>query len=134
MTMEAVVTGASTGIGRSAVGVLIGHGWRVFGGVRKQSDADSLRQEFGAKVVPLLFDVTDADAIRAAAATVRAELDGRTLKGLVNNAGMGLGGPLLHQPVDEIRRTFEVNTLGAVRVVQAFAPLMGVDKALSGRP
>ncbi len=83
MTMDAVVTGASTGIGRGAVRVLIGHGWRVFGSVRKPADADSLRQEFGDKAVPLLFDVTDAAAVRAAAGEVRAQLGGRTLKGLV---------------------------------------------------
>ena len=64
MTLDAVVTGASTGIGRSAVKVLVGHGWRVFAGVRKVADAESLRQEFGEAVEPLLFDVTDAAAVR----------------------------------------------------------------------
>ncbi len=134
MTDHAVVTGASTGIGRAAVKTLVGHGWHVFPAVRKLADADSLRQEFGDKVTPVLFDVTEGTAIKRAADEVRAKLGGQTLKGLVNNAGMGNGGPLLHQPVDEIRKTFEVNTLGAVRVVQAFAPLMGVDKALTGKP
>ncbi len=132
--MDALVTGASTGIGRSAVKVLTGHGWRVFAGVRKPADADSLRQEFGEKVAPLLFDVTDGGAVRAAASEVRAKLAGRTLKGLVNNAGMGLGGPLSHQPVDEIRQVFEVNVLGAVTVSQAFIPLLGADGALTGGP
>ena len=47
MAQDVVVTGASTGIGRAAVRVLVGHGVRVFGAVRKQADADSLRQEFG---------------------------------------------------------------------------------------
>ena len=134
MTMEALVTGASTGIGRAAVKVLIGHGWRVFAGVRKPADADSLRQEFGDKVAPLLFDVTDAAAVRTAADEVRAQLGGRTLRGLVNNAGMGSGGPLMHQPVDEIRKVFEVNVLGAVTVSQAFIPLLGADAALTGGP
>ncbi|MGO8920650.1 MAG: SDR family NAD(P)-dependent oxidoreductase [Stellaceae bacterium] len=124
--MDAVVTGASTGIGRGAVRVLIGHGWRVFGAVRKPADADSLRQEFGDKVVPLLFDVTDAAAVRAAAGEVRAKLGGRTLRGLVNT--------LLHQPVEEIRRVLEVNVLGAVTVSQAFIPLLGSDRSLTGGP
>lgn len=132
--MDAVVTGASTGIGRAAVKVLAGHGWRVFAGVRKGADADSLRREFGESVAPLLFDVTDAEAVRAAARDVRAALAGRTLKGLVNNAGMGIGGPLAHQPVDEIRQLFEINVLGAVRVSQAFIPLLGADAALTGGP
>jgi NAD(P)-dependent dehydrogenase (short-subunit alcohol dehydrogenase family) len=134
MAQDAVVTGASTGIGRAAVGVLVGHGWRVFAAVRKPADADSLRQEFGDKAVPLLFDVTDAAAVRAAAAEVRAHLGGRTLSGLVNNAGMGTGGPLALQPVEQIRNVFEVNVLGAVTVSQAFIPLLGGDRSLAGAP
>lgn len=134
MPHGALVTGASTGIGRATVKVLAAHGWRVFAGVRKAADADSLRQEFGDKVAPLLFDVTDAAAVRAAADEVRAALGGRTLKGLVNNAGLAHGGPLAHQPVDEIRRVFEVNALGAVTVSQAFIPLLGADAALTGGP
>ena len=47
MVSHALVTGASTGIGRAAVKVLTERGWRVFAGVRKPSDSDSLRQEFG---------------------------------------------------------------------------------------
>jgi len=134
MTQDAVVTGASTGIGRGAVKVLIRHGWRVFAGVRKQADADSLRQEFGDKVVPLLVDVTDAAAVKAAAAEVRARLGGHALKGLVNNAGIAIGGPLMHMPVDQIRRTLEVNTLGPVMVTQALLPLLGADRTLTGGP
>jgi hypothetical protein len=134
MAMDAVVTGASTGIGRAAVKVLTQRGWRVFAGVRKAADADSLRREFGDAVAPLLFDVTDAAAISAAADATRAALGGRTLKGLVNNAGMGLGGLLAHQPVEQIRQVFEVNVLGAVAVGQAFIPLLGADRALTGGP
>ena len=64
MSMDAVITGASTEMGRAAVKVLIGHGWRVFAGVRKKADANSLRQEFGDAVSPLLFDVTKSSAVR----------------------------------------------------------------------
>jgi NAD(P)-dependent dehydrogenase (short-subunit alcohol dehydrogenase family) len=134
MSLDAVVTGASTGIGRSAVKVLVGHGWRVFAGVRKVADAESLRQEFGEAVEPLLFDVTDAAAVYRAADETRVKLGGHTLKGLVNNAGFVIGGPLAHQPIDQIRRGFEVNTLGAVTVSQAFIPLLGADPSLSGGP
>ena len=58
-----VVTGASTGIGWGCVKVLIGKGFRVFGSVRKQADADRLSKEFGANFVPLIFDVTDEAAV-----------------------------------------------------------------------
>jgi len=134
MSQDALVTGASTGIGRAAVKVLTGRGWRVFAGVRKGADADSLRQEFGDRVAPLLFDVTDAAAVRAAADEIRTKLGGRTLKGLVNNAGMAIGGPLALQPLDEIRRVFEVNVFGAVAVSQVMIPLLGADRALTGEP
>jgi NAD(P)-dependent dehydrogenase (short-subunit alcohol dehydrogenase family) len=134
MSLDAVVTGASTGIGRSAVKVLVDHGWRVFAGVRKVADAESLRQEFGEAVEPLLFDVTDGAAVHRAADETRVKLGGHTLKGLVNNAGFAIGGPLAHQPIDQIRRAFEVNALGAVTVSQAFIPLLGADPSLSGGP
>jgi NAD(P)-dependent dehydrogenase (short-subunit alcohol dehydrogenase family) len=57
-----LVTGASTGIGWGCVKVLTGKGFHVFGSVRKPADAERLCAEFGSKVTPLLFDVTDAPA------------------------------------------------------------------------
>lgn len=134
MPLDAVITGASTGIGRSAVKVLVGRGWRVFAGVRKVADAESLRHEFGEAVEPLLFDVTDAAAVHRAADETRVKLGGHTLKGLVNNAGVATGGPLALQPIDQIRQAFEVNALGAVTVSQAFIPLLGADSSLTGGP
>ena len=88
-----VITGASTGIGWATAKVLLGRGFRVFGSVRKQADADRLKAEFGANFIPLLFDVTDEAAVLAAAREVRAALNGETLAGLVNNAGIAVAGP-----------------------------------------
>ena len=62
-----VVTGVSTGIGWGITKILIGHGFRVFGSVRKTQDAERLSKEFGGDFVPLLFDVTDEVAVQAAA-------------------------------------------------------------------
>ena len=67
-----VVTGASTGIGFAASKLLLARGFRVFGSVRKQADADRLTSEFGANFTPLVFDVTDEAAVFAAARDVRA--------------------------------------------------------------
>jgi len=134
MTSFALVTGASTGIGRATVKVLTINGWQVFAGVRKQADADSLRNEFAERVVPLLFDVTDAAAVRTAAQDIRVALNGRTPNALVNNAGIALGGPLAVIPPDDIRRVFEVNVMGAVNVSQATIPLLGADRTLTGAP
>ncbi len=129
-----VVTGSSTGIGHGTAKVLLERGFRVFGSVRKEADAARLKAEFGANFTPLAFDVTDEAAISRAAAAVRAELKGETLAGLVNNAGIAVAGPLLHLPIAEFRRQIEVNLTGQLMVTQAFAPLLGADRELKGKP
>lgn len=126
------VTGASTGIGRGAAKVLTQKGFRVFGSVRKQADAEHLQAELGPNFVPLFFDVTDAAAVNAAAREVEAALAGDTLAGLVNNAGIAVAGPLLHLDIDELRKQFDVNLIGQVIVTQAFAPLLGADPDRKG--
>lgn len=120
-----VVTGVSTGIGWGAVKVLTAQGFHVFGSVRKQADADRLSAEFGAAFTPLLFDVTDEAAVRAGARQVEAALEGETLAGLVNNAGIAVAGPLLYLSIDDWRQQLEVNLTGVVIATQAFAPLLG---------
>lgn len=127
-----LVTGVSTGIGWGATKVLIQKGFHVFGSVRNATDADRLSREFGAKFTPLIFDVTDEAATKAAAETVRLALKGETLAGLVNNAGIAVSGPLLYVPVADVRRQFEVNLIGVLIATQAFAPLLGADPTLKG--
>ncbi|HEX5808075.1 MAG TPA: SDR family NAD(P)-dependent oxidoreductase [Anaerolineales bacterium] len=129
-----VVTGVSTGIGWSITRVLVGRGFRVFGSVRKPQDATRLSSEFGSAFVPLLFDVTDEEAVQAAAAQVRQQMNGETLVGLVNNAGIAVAGPLMHLPIDQFRNQLEVNLVSVLTVTQAFLPLLGTDRSLSGKP
>lgn len=129
-----VVTGVSTGIGWGVTKVLIGKGFRVFGSVRKQADADRLKQEFGDRFVPMIFDVTDEAAVRAAAADVSVALGGEPLAGLVNNAGVAVAGPLLHLPIGEFRHQIEVNLTGVVITTQAFAPLLAPGADRKGAP
>ncbi len=127
-----VITGASTGIGWATTKLLLDRGFRVFGSVRKQSDADRLKTEFGANFTPLLFDVTDEAAVLAAAREVRTALGGETLAGLVNNAGIAVAGPVLELSADEFRRQMNVNVIGPVIATQAFGPLLGSDPSLKG--
>jgi NAD(P)-dependent dehydrogenase (short-subunit alcohol dehydrogenase family) len=127
-----VITGASTGIGWATAKLLLDRGFRVFGSVRKQADADRLRREFGANFTPLLFDVTDEAAVLAAAREVRAALGGETLTGLVNNAGIAVAGPVFELAADEFRRQMEVNVIGPIIATQAFGPLLGADPSLKG--
>jgi NAD(P)-dependent dehydrogenase (short-subunit alcohol dehydrogenase family) len=129
-----VVTGASTGIGYAIAAVLGKRGIEVFGSVRKQPDGERLQRELGKTFTPLLMDVTDDQAVKAAAGVVAEKLAGRTLFGLVNNAGIAGGGPLLHQGIEDFRQTLEVNLLGPFRVTQAFAPLLGADRTRTGKP
>ena len=129
-----VITGVSSGIGHGASRVLVHEGYRVFGSVRRRADADRLRQELGERFTPLLFDVTDADAVKAAAGQVRVALDGQPLFGLVNNAGIAVAGPLMDLPLDEFRRQIEVNLTGVVATLQAFGPMLWQDVATGDRP
>jgi NAD(P)-dependent dehydrogenase (short-subunit alcohol dehydrogenase family) len=130
----ALVTGASSGIGWGAVKVLTARGFRVFGSVRKAADAERLKLEFGDRLTPVIFDVTDPTAVARGAVEVRAALGGRKLGGLVNNAGVALGGPLLHMPLEVFRRQLEINLTGVLICTQAFAPLLGTDASLQGPP
>ena len=123
----AVVTGVSTGIGRAIAKSLIDSDWRVFGSVRKQADADAAQVALGKNFSPLIFDVTETNAVMRAAETVEKALDGRTLNGLVNNAGIAVAGPVAKIPLEEIRHQFDVNVYGPIRVIQAFLPLLGAD-------
>jgi NAD(P)-dependent dehydrogenase (short-subunit alcohol dehydrogenase family) len=128
-----VITGVSTGIGWGATKVLTKAGFRVFGSVRKEADAKKLSAEFGANFVPLIFDVVDEKAVRAAADSVRKALGGEKLFGLVNNAGIAVPGPLVYIPVDDFRQQLEVNLTGVLIATQAFAPLLGIDPDLKGK-
>lgn len=129
-----VITGASTGIGWACAKYLLGKGFRVFGSVRKQADADRLKVEFGSNFTPLIFDVTDEAAVLAAGREVRAALNGETLAGLVNNAGVAVAGPVLELGADEFRRQMDVNVIGPIISTQAFGPLLGADRSLKGPP
>ena len=129
-----VVTGVSTGIGWGTTKVLIQKGFRVFGSVRKSSDAERLSKEFGENFVSLIFDVTNEPAVQAAAQKVREQLNGETLFGLVNNAGIAVPGPLLFLPTKDFQHQLDVNLVSVLIVTKAFAPLLGSDRALHGKP
>ena len=125
MTSRSVlVTGASTGIGRATAELLAARGFRVFAGVRKQADAESIRSE---GITPLILDVTRADQIAEAAAAITAA---GGLYGLVNNAGIASAAPLEFVAIDELRYQLEVNVVGQVAVTQAVLPLL---RAARGR-
>lgn len=112
-----VVSGASSGIGLATVQRLAECGFIAFAGVRNDADATRLAA-LGPNVRPILLDVTDGASMQRASAQVAAS--GVPLRGIVSNAGIAIGGPLEHVPVQELRRQFEVNVIGALAFVQSF--------------
>lgn len=123
-TKSVVITGASTGIGEACALRMDRHGWKVFAGVRKEADGEKLKTEASDTLTPIIIDVTDQPTINAAAEAVRAAVGDAGLDGLVNNAGVGYGGPLEFMDIEELRQQLEVNVIGQVAVTQAFMPLI----------
>jgi len=114
-----LVTGASTGIGRAMVENFVANDVRVFAAVRDLSTIDE-----HPLVTPVRLDVTSSQQALEAAETVRASLGDTTLRGIANNAGIAVGGPLEFVELDEFRRQLEVNVIGQLAVTQAFLPLL----------
>jgi len=119
-----VITGASTGIGRSAALHLDRLGHRIIAGVRNPDDGDALRASASERLTPVVLDVTDAEDIALAVQAVDDALGGGPLDGLVNNAGISLGGPLEFLDINRLRLQLEVNVVGLVAVTQALLPLL----------
>ena len=119
-----IVTGASSGIGRATALRLDSLGFRVLAGVRKDEDAESLRAAGSGLLEPLMLDVADEESVAAAAEQVAGDVGEAGLAGLVNNAGIGLGGPVELLDLDDLRRQLEVNLVGQVAVTQSLIPLL----------
>jgi NAD(P)-dependent dehydrogenase (short-subunit alcohol dehydrogenase family) len=119
-----VVTGASTGIGKTCVLHLDKLGFQVFAGVRKEADGDALKREASTRLTPVFLDITDAASIASAADTVAAAVGDMGLVGLVNNAGIAVVSPLEFLPITELRHQLEVNAIAQIAVTQAFLPLL----------
>jgi NAD(P)-dependent dehydrogenase (short-subunit alcohol dehydrogenase family) len=117
-----VITGASTGIGAACALHLDKLGYRVFAGIRKAADGESLRQRASARLVPVRLDISDEAEVGQAARNVIEALGGEGLAGLVNNAGIVVGGMLEFLPLEALRLQLEVNVVGQIAVTQAFLP------------
>ena len=119
-----LITGASTGIGRGSALSLDRKGHRVFAGVRRQEDAESLTKAGSDRLTTLFIDVTDEAGIVAARDTVGEALGDKGLDGLVNNAGVAVPGPLEYLESADLRRQLEVNVIGQMAVTRQFIPML----------
>jgi len=124
-TRPVLITGCSSGIGRAAAISLHDAGLTVYATARR---VDSMADLASQGIHTLALDVTDEASMTAAVAAVEAE---GQIDMLVNNAGYGLYGPVEQLPMDEIRRQFETNFFGLVRLTQLVLP--GMRRRGSGR-
>ncbi len=116
-----IITGASSGIGEATARELARRGFHVLAGVRRDQDADAIR---GLGIEPLILDITNPDHIRALAARVHEDPQGRAVRALVNNAGIGVNAPVEVFAIDEWRQLFEVNFFGHIAVIQTLLPAL----------
>jgi NAD(P)-dependent dehydrogenase (short-subunit alcohol dehydrogenase family) len=121
-----LITGCSTGIGRATAERLAQRGMTVYATARRLDSVEDLK---GSGCRTLALDVTDEDSMRAAVAEVE-QADG-PIGALVNNAGYSQSGAVESIPMDELRRQFETNVFGLVRMCQLVLP--GMRKAGRGR-
>ena len=119
-----LVTGSSSGIGAAICEHFSQIGWKVFGSVRNQNDGDKLKDICGENFTPLIFDVTDTNAINEAANLVESHLGKNGLNCLVNNAGINISGPMEYVESNEVRKVFEVNVMGPLNCSQSFMPML----------
>src|SRR3954466_10896082 len=119
VSQAVLVTGSSSGIGRPAAERLAGRGFTVYATARGVASIADLEAR-GCRVLAL--DVTDEDSMQAAVATVVDEQG--AVGALVNNAGYSQSGAIEEVPLDEVRRQFETNVFGLVRMCQLVLPGM----------
>lgn len=117
-----LITGSSTGIGAACAQRLAGSGWRVYAGVRRDVDGHRLRGTTDGDLVPVLLDIADRDGIDRVIARIDDEAG--SLDGLVNNAGIGVGGVVETLSDADWQRQFDVNFFGLVAMTRAAMPLV----------
>jgi len=123
-----LITGVSSGIGNAIAGYLIERGFYVFGSVRKDSDINRLTQQYRKNFSCLKFDVTKTEEIKIAFKSVHQQLKGSLLCGLINNAGLAIGGPMELMDDTKFRQQMEVNLFAVRNVTNIFLPLLKGNK------
>ena len=118
--LTAVVTGASSGIGRATAARLVADGWRVLAVARREERLAELAAETGCEV--LAVDVTSDESVAALVARVEELFDG-SLNAVVHVAGGALGVETAAEAdLEKWQRMYDINVLGAVRVTRALLP------------
>jgi NAD(P)-dependent dehydrogenase (short-subunit alcohol dehydrogenase family) len=121
---NALVTGTSTGIGEACATRLAARGWTVYAGVRRAEDADRLKTQLTGDVRPVILDVSKRDDMQRVIEGIQQDAGTSGLQGLVNNAGVGVGGPVEYVTEEDWRWVFDVNLFGVVALTKAAMPLL----------
>ena len=123
-----MITGVSTGIGLGTLDYFVKNGFHVYGSIRNSKDASKLKKIYKDNFTPLIFDVTKEAQLKKAVTFLKKDLQSSNLHALVNNAGVAISGPLLHQKIKDFEKQIDINLIGAFRVIKYFAPLCGAEK------
>lgn len=123
-----LITGASTGIGKDIAEKLALEGYKVYGTVRKEKDAEALK-EISENIIPVIMDVSKHETIVKAYEFVKQELGENKLYALINNAGIAVAGPLELIPIEELRKQFDVNYFGVIDTTQVFFDLLDKENS-----
>ncbi len=118
------ITGCSTGIGYESALHLDRLGYRVFAGVRREQDAQTLRKAASTHLFPIIMDVRDKSTIAKAAELVASKADAKGLYAIINNAGVVMSAPIEFVSTEELLAPLEVNLIAYIHVIQAFLPLL----------
>ena len=121
---NALITGTSTGIGEACVARLAERGWTVYAGVRRAEDGDRVKARNSGDVRPVILDVSNRADMHRVIEEITRDVGDRGLQALVNNAGVGVGGPVEYLAEEDWRFVFDVNLFGVVALSQAAIPLL----------
>ncbi|MBL1213742.1 MAG: SDR family oxidoreductase [Ignavibacteriae bacterium] len=122
-----LISGSSTGIGKACALYLDRLGYKVYAGVRKESDAEKLMSESSKNLKPVILDVTDSKSIDNTLREIEADTESEFF-GLVNNAGIGISGVLEAVEIEDVRKLMDVNVIGLLALTQKFIPLLKKSK------
>ena len=129
-----VITGVSSGIGKSIALTLLEDGYFVIGTVRKEADAGELYKKYPETFKHVICDLSEQQSITDSCGEIKSILNGSQIYGLINNSGIAVGGPLMHQSIEEIKNQFEINLFGLISFTQELLPLLGAKMPTSESP
>ena len=121
-----LITGVSSGIGKSIAEELLNNNFYVIGSVRKETDASYLAEKFPDKFNSVIFDVTDYKSIEESKSKVKDIIKSNDsyLSSIINNAGIALGGPIQYLDLEVFKKQFDVNYFGLISVTKIFLDLL----------